>query len=78
MRKKQPIPFSEKFLGVDPSVLKLLQSLLAFNPKDRPTAEEEGAQPKYFIVYCQLIKILFSGYCDTLNIISISGQKIMT
>jgi hypothetical protein len=42
MRKKQPIPFSEKFPGVDPSALKLLQSLLAFDPKDRPTAEEVG------------------------------------
>jgi hypothetical protein len=24
----------------------------SIDPKDRPTAEEVGAQPKYFIVYC--------------------------
>jgi hypothetical protein len=49
----------------------------SIDPKDRPTAEEVGAQPKYFIVYCQLIKKI-SGYCETLNIISISEQMIMT
>ena len=42
MRKKQPIPFSLKFPNADPSALKLLQRLLAFDPKDRPTAEEVG------------------------------------
>ncbi|PWZ30226.1 Mitogen-activated protein kinase 7 [Zea mays] len=40
MRRKQPIPFSEKFPNADHSALKLLQRLLAFDPKDRPTAEE--------------------------------------
>ncbi|AQK92189.1 Putative MAP kinase family protein [Zea mays] len=45
--RKQPIPFSEKFPGADPSALKLLQRLLAFDPKDRPTAEEALADP-YF------------------------------
>jgi serine/threonine protein kinase len=47
MRKKQPIPFSQKFPNADPSALKLLQRLLAFDPKDRPTAEEALADP-YF------------------------------
>ncbi|KAG8086438.1 hypothetical protein GUJ93_ZPchr0010g8284 [Zizania palustris] len=47
MRRKQPVPFSEKFPNVDPLGLKLLQRLLAFNPKDRPTAEEALADP-YF------------------------------
>ncbi|CAN6327266.1 unnamed protein product [Urochloa humidicola] len=47
MRKKQPIPFSEKFPNADPSALKLLQRLLAFDPKDRPTAEQALADP-YF------------------------------
>jgi serine/threonine protein kinase len=42
MRRKQPIPFSEKFPNADHSTLKLLQRLLAFDPKDRPTAEEVG------------------------------------
>lgn len=40
MRKKRPVPFSEKFPNADPSALKLLQRLLAFDPKDRPNAEE--------------------------------------
>jgi len=40
MRKKQPIAFSQKFPNVDPLALRLLERLLAFDPKDRPTAEE--------------------------------------
>ena len=40
MRKKEPIPFSHKFPNADPLALNLLQRLLAFDPKDRPTAEE--------------------------------------
>ncbi|XP_024959325.1 mitogen-activated protein kinase 15-like [Cynara cardunculus var. scolymus] len=47
MRKKQPVPFSQKFVNVDPFALRLLQRLLAFDPKDRPTAEEALADP-YF------------------------------
>ncbi|KAG8476206.1 hypothetical protein CXB51_033139 [Gossypium anomalum] len=40
MRRKQPVPFSHKFSNVDPLALRLLERLLAFDPKDRPTAEE--------------------------------------
>ncbi|XP_042489882.1 mitogen-activated protein kinase 20-like [Macadamia integrifolia] len=47
MRKKQPMPFSQKFPNADPQALKLLERLLAFDPKDRPTAEEALADP-YF------------------------------
>ncbi|KAL0921400.1 hypothetical protein M5K25_008466 [Dendrobium thyrsiflorum] len=47
MRKKHPITFSEKFPNVDPLALQLLERLLAFDPKDRPTAEEALADP-YF------------------------------
>ncbi|CAK7351751.1 unnamed protein product [Dovyalis caffra] len=47
MRKKQPVPFSQKFPNVDPLALRLLQRLLAFDPKDRPTAGEALADP-YF------------------------------
>ncbi|CAL0323933.1 unnamed protein product [Lupinus luteus] len=47
MRKKQPVPFSKKFPNADPSALNLLQRLIAFDPKDRPTAEEALADP-YF------------------------------
>ncbi|KAJ0106016.1 hypothetical protein Patl1_19675 [Pistacia atlantica] len=47
MRKKQPVPFTHKFPNVDPLALRLLERLLAFDPKDRPTAEEALADP-YF------------------------------
>ncbi|KAL0399513.1 UNVERIFIED_CONTAM: Mitogen-activated protein kinase [Sesamum radiatum] len=47
MRRKRPVPFAEKFLNADPLALKLLQRLLAFDPKDRPSAEEALADP-YF------------------------------
>ncbi|KAL8265129.1 hypothetical protein R6Q59_023259 [Mikania micrantha] len=47
MRKKNPIPFSQKFPNADPLALRLLERMLAFEPKDRPTAEEALADP-YF------------------------------
>lgn len=40
MRRKPPVPFTHKFPHVDPLALRLLHRLLAFDPKDRPTAEE--------------------------------------
>ncbi|XP_038723494.1 mitogen-activated protein kinase 16-like isoform X2 [Tripterygium wilfordii] len=47
MRKKKPIPFSQKFPNADPLALRLLEKMLSFEPKDRPTAEEALADP-YF------------------------------
>ncbi|KAK3134523.1 hypothetical protein QOZ80_6AG0550260 [Eleusine coracana subsp. coracana] len=47
MRKKHPVPFSHKFRNADPLALRLLERLLAFDPKDRPSAEEALADP-YF------------------------------
>ncbi|KAJ7970282.1 Mitogen-activated protein kinase [Quillaja saponaria] len=47
MRKKQPVPFSQKFPNADPLALRLLERLLAFDPKDRPTAAEALSDP-YF------------------------------
>ncbi|KAI4308084.1 hypothetical protein L6164_031196 [Bauhinia variegata] len=47
MRKKQPVPFAQKFPNADPLAIRLLERLLAFDPKDRPTAEEALADP-YF------------------------------
>lgn len=40
MKRKQLVPFSRKFPNADPSALKLLERLLAFDPKNRPSAEE--------------------------------------
>ncbi|KZV52909.1 mitogen-activated protein kinase 20 [Dorcoceras hygrometricum] len=47
MRKKQPVPFTQKFPNADPFAIRLLERLLAFDPKDRPTAEEALGEP-YF------------------------------
>lgn len=47
MRKKKPVPFSHKFPNADPLALRLLERMLAFDPKDRPNAEEVR-----FIFYC--------------------------
>ncbi|ONK78227.1 uncharacterized protein A4U43_C02F15940 [Asparagus officinalis] len=47
MRRKKPVPFSQKFPNADPLALRLLERMLAFEPKDRPTAEEALADP-YF------------------------------
>ncbi|XP_051115163.1 mitogen-activated protein kinase 9-like isoform X3 [Andrographis paniculata] len=47
MRRKPPVPFAQRFRNADPLALRLLERLLAFDPKDRPTAEEALADP-YF------------------------------
>ncbi|RAL42588.1 hypothetical protein DM860_017133 [Cuscuta australis] len=47
MRKKQPIPFAQKFPHADPLAVRLLEQLLAFDPNDRPSAEEALSDP-YF------------------------------
>ncbi|KAL8137579.1 hypothetical protein V2J09_003580 [Rumex salicifolius] len=52
MRKKAPVSFSQKFPNVDPQALRLLERLLAFDPKDRPTAEEALSDP-YFSALSQ-------------------------
>jgi len=53
MRKKDPIPFSQKIPNVDPLALKLMEKLLVFDPKDRPTAEE-------VILWC-FVTLIFSA-----------------
>ncbi|XP_073006541.1 mitogen-activated protein kinase 9-like isoform X1 [Typha latifolia] len=48
MRKKPPVPFSRRFPGADPLAVRLLQRMLAFDPKNRPTAEEALADPYFY------------------------------
>jgi serine/threonine protein kinase len=48
MRKKHPVPFTQKFRNADPLALRLLERLLAFDPKDRPTAEEVNSEHSFF------------------------------
>ncbi|GJN28132.1 hypothetical protein PR202_gb16217 [Eleusine coracana subsp. coracana] len=43
MRRKKPIPFTQKFPNADPLGLRLLEKMLAFDPKDRPSAAENIA-----------------------------------
>ncbi|CAA6671418.1 unnamed protein product [Spirodela intermedia] len=47
MQKKKPVPFSQKFPGLDPLGVSLLERLLAFDPNCRPSAKEALADP-YF------------------------------
>ncbi|KAI5072438.1 hypothetical protein GOP47_0012544 [Adiantum capillus-veneris] len=47
MPNKAPVAFATKFPSADPAALSLLERLLAFDPKDRPSAEEALADP-YF------------------------------
>ncbi|XP_058077831.1 mitogen-activated protein kinase 15 [Magnolia sinica] len=47
MRRKKPVPLSQKFPNADPLALRLLERMLAFEPKNRPSAEEALADP-YF------------------------------
>ncbi|GER44647.1 mitogen-activated protein kinase [Striga asiatica] len=48
MRTKMPIPLSQKFPNIDPKAIRLLERLLAFDPKDRPSAEEALADPYFY------------------------------
>ncbi|XP_057478651.1 mitogen-activated protein kinase 9-like isoform X1 [Actinidia eriantha] len=47
MKEKPPVPFSQRLPNADPLALRLLERLLAFDPRDRPSAEEALADP-YF------------------------------
>ncbi|GFQ06642.1 mitogen-activated protein kinase 8 [Phtheirospermum japonicum] len=51
MRKKRPVPFAEKFTNTDPSALKLLHIMLAFDPKDRASTAEVKCAFKLFNVW---------------------------
>ncbi|KAL0541252.1 hypothetical protein IC582_021294 [Cucumis melo] len=45
MKKKSAVPFSRRFPKVDRTAICLLERLLAFNPKDRPSVVEVVADP---------------------------------
>eukprot|EP00850_Spirogloea_muscicola_P005326 SM000024S07788 [mRNA] locus=s24:544534:547797:+ [translate_table: standard] len=47
MRKKPPVPLTSKFPNADPLAVRLLERMLAFDPTQRPSAEEALADP-YF------------------------------
>lgn len=61
MRKKLPVPFERKFPNADPLALRLLQRLLAFDPKDRPTAQEVSFYLAWHIL-CPIQRESFGGY----------------
>ncbi|EYU42396.1 hypothetical protein ABFS82_12G067500 [Erythranthe guttata] len=48
MRKKPRLPFSHRFPNIDPKALRLLERLIAFDPKDRPSAEQALADPYFY------------------------------
>ncbi|KAF7132249.1 hypothetical protein RHSIM_Rhsim09G0097400 [Rhododendron simsii] len=48
MAKKPRVPFSQKFPNADPLALGLLERLLAFDPRNRCSAEEALADPYFF------------------------------
>lgn len=73
MRKKAPIPFSQKFPNADPLALRLLERLLAFDHQNRPSAEEVHKQNThnylavnssilYVIICCKLTLIALLIY----------------
>jgi hypothetical protein len=64
MRKKHPASFSQKFPKADPMALQLLRRLLAFDPKDRPSAEEACiANYLLWIVYLTETNNVFTVLC---------------
>jgi len=79
MRKKLPLHFSQKFPNADPLAVRLLERMLAFDPRDRPTAEEVFCD---VLFYClgdinnlaeMVLYIVVSGeVLYFLNIISVS------
>lgn len=63
MRKKQAVPFSKKFPKADPAALRLLQRLIAFDPKDRPSAEEVSSSKFALFLLLLAISIYRTRIC---------------
>lgn len=49
MRKKSPAPLSQRIPHADPLALKLLERLIAFDPRDRPSADEVRFRNTYYL-----------------------------
>lgn len=64
MRRKAPISLSQRFPDVDPMALRLLQRLIAFDPKDRPSAEEVIFPVAKYSIFFSPIK---EGVCIDIN-----------
>lgn len=59
MRRKDPVPFTHKFPNIDPVALKLLQRLIAFDPKDRPSAEEVRGEKTDARIFLHVLPSIF-------------------
>ena len=64
MKKKPPVPFSQRLPNADPLALRLLERLLAFDPRDRPSAEEiRISKTNYTIrsLFLRFVLFIFTG-----------------
>lgn len=78
MKKKAPVPFSQKFPNADPLALRLLERLLAFDHQERPSAEELRFLVKliYFIgtlLYLKFFSLLNISILETGNSLIFTG-----
>lgn len=64
MRRKIPVIFTQKFPNAHPLALKLLQRLLAFDPKDRPSAEEVLFDHQILIILLKVRVYKIHHYVD--------------
>ena len=71
MRKKKPIPLSTKFPNVDPLALNLLERLIAFDPNDRPSAEQVNSRSSDSLRFGSLSHTVF--YFLTFTIVLYAG-----
>jgi mitogen-activated protein kinase 1/3 len=55
MRRKKPTPFTQKFPNADPRALSLLERMLAFEPKDRPSAEEVTLVTCFLVLHYEVL-----------------------
>ncbi|XP_057481951.1 mitogen-activated protein kinase 15 [Actinidia eriantha] len=64
MKMKPPVPFSQRLLNADPLALRLLERLLAFDPRDRPSVEEIRISKANYTIWSLFLKFvlfIFTG-----------------